>query len=867
MLRLSAGRVSVSGVGAMNARLAVAVACLGLVLAGWAASPAPAAFPGQNGKIAFDTLRDGNVAIYVMDADGAGQTNLTGTTNDDFEPAWSADGQRIAFTSFRDGNNEIYVMNANGAGQTNLTNNASSDDTPAWSPDGQKIAFTSTRDGAANGEIYVMNADGSGQTNLSNNAAFDREPTWSPDGSRIAFERGHEIFVMNADGSGQTNLSNNAAADDQPAWSPDGQKLAFRSTRGGNVEVFVMNADGSGQTNLSNNAADDREPAWAPDGSKIAFERDTDVFTMNADGSAPTNLTNRTGFDGTPDWQPIPTAAPIVFVHGFLGSKILCGGAELWPNLPSPRLPEMELEPDGQTNAGCASAGPAPGQLVENAPIGPISADVYGSTVAFLRDLQPDDFHLYAWDWRKNPEEAVAGLDALIDEVRDGPDGQVVLMAHSMGGLVVRSYVEDAARAEKVARAVTVATPYWGSPKSLFPFVYGVEAPGLSELDGFFDNDELREFARHLQGLFFLWPSARYGPWLSIEDRPSPLSQDALLDFVEERDGNRSLLATALGAHAARLDELRTNGVDYQTVIGSGIHTIGSVEIESSLVLGLLPSALGGPLELVHVNWVNGDGTVPLSSARAATPAVRQHFTCAIKHVPLPGHSSVTSRLRGFLLEGLEIDTLPVSGVLCDPQGFALSVFPLGGGVFTSRAPAPRMLASRGTAPGSLTFEQAEQQGLLEMVNTGAQIEAATSTTAPLTLSLQSRGAALRIAPMQNGEQGKARTYGPVGRGVLTIELGAAVTVKQNGKMVKPSKDDNKAPKTRVRILPGGPKLTLQFTIRDASPVSTYVKYGKRVKEVRKTLRVSAARLRKGVYVQSVDAFGNAEEAKRIKRR
>ncbi len=47
----------------------------------------------------------------------------------------------------------------------------------------------------------------------------------------------------------------------------------------------------------------------------------------------------------------------------------------------------------------------------------------------------------------------MAGLDALIDQVRDGPDGKVVLMAHSAGGLVVRSYVEDSSQgAEGLAR-------------------------------------------------------------------------------------------------------------------------------------------------------------------------------------------------------------------------------------------------------------------------------------------------------------------------------------------------------------------------------------------------------------------------------
>ena len=41
---------------------------------------------------------------------------------------------KIAFISDRDGNGEVYVMNADGTGQTNLTNNPSDDFGPAWSP-------------------------------------------------------------------------------------------------------------------------------------------------------------------------------------------------------------------------------------------------------------------------------------------------------------------------------------------------------------------------------------------------------------------------------------------------------------------------------------------------------------------------------------------------------------------------------------------------------------------------------------------------------------------------------------------------------------------------------------------------------------
>ena len=75
----------------------------------------------------------------------------------DGSPSWSSDGGRIAFDSLRDGNGEIYVMNADGSGQTRLTDDPGFDGSPSWSPDGSRIAFQSFRDGDANPEIYVMN--------------------------------------------------------------------------------------------------------------------------------------------------------------------------------------------------------------------------------------------------------------------------------------------------------------------------------------------------------------------------------------------------------------------------------------------------------------------------------------------------------------------------------------------------------------------------------------------------------------------------------------------------------------------------------------------------------------------------------------
>src|SRR5207249_1720020 len=93
-------------------------------------------------------------------------------------------GGEIAFETFRDGNREIYVMNVDGSGVIRLTNNLAPEFAHAWSPDGTKLTFYSDPDG--NAEIYVMNADGTGLVNLTHNPAFDCCAVWSPDGTKLA---------------------------------------------------------------------------------------------------------------------------------------------------------------------------------------------------------------------------------------------------------------------------------------------------------------------------------------------------------------------------------------------------------------------------------------------------------------------------------------------------------------------------------------------------------------------------------------------------------------------------------------------------------------------------------------------------------
>ena len=92
--------------------------------------------------------------IYIVDITGENLQQLTDHPAQDVYPAWSPDGQWIVFQSDRDGDMAIHLMEADGANPKWLANGRR----PEWSPDSQQIAFVSRRGGVPG--IFIMDREG-----------------------------------------------------------------------------------------------------------------------------------------------------------------------------------------------------------------------------------------------------------------------------------------------------------------------------------------------------------------------------------------------------------------------------------------------------------------------------------------------------------------------------------------------------------------------------------------------------------------------------------------------------------------------------------------------------------------------------------
>ena len=239
-------------------------------------------FSADGKKMAFSALlrRESlpSVRLQTNSGDAAGApVPLVQNTNDRNNfPTFSPDGRRIAFQTCNIGGTgcDIWLMNADGSNQIQLTTNENSELIPSWFPDMEQIAFISNRTGHLT--LWAINLNTKRERmllDLKDNLDYAR---LSPDGKQIVFNfkrNGGVINVWTASlaGGEPKQLTFDKEMMGFPSWSPDGKYIAFQMKRGDDTHVMIMPSEGGTPTQLTFDKGQSWIYDWSPDGDKILF--------------------------------------------------------------------------------------------------------------------------------------------------------------------------------------------------------------------------------------------------------------------------------------------------------------------------------------------------------------------------------------------------------------------------------------------------------------------------------------------------------------------------------------------------------------------------------------------------------------------
>lgn len=171
-----------------------------------------------------------NREIFVMNADGSEQRQLTRTSCQESNVAWIKGGRKLAFLSNEDGSGQVYEMNPDGTERRKLTDRKGGIDGFTFSPDEKKLLFTAqvkTRESTADKYPDLPKATGV----IVNNLMYKHWDEW--------VTTAPHPFVADFNGEGISNERDLLEGEpyespmkpfggmEQLAWSPDSETVAY----------------------------------------------------------------------------------------------------------------------------------------------------------------------------------------------------------------------------------------------------------------------------------------------------------------------------------------------------------------------------------------------------------------------------------------------------------------------------------------------------------------------------------------------------------------------------------------------------------------------------------------------------------------
>jgi phospholipase A1 len=297
----------------------------------------------------------------------------------------------------------------------------------------------------------------------------------------------------------------------------------------------------------------------------------------------------------------------VYLLPGIMGSRLALNGREIWP----PTISELTVSHYSRM-AELSNPSAVSTDLIRQVTDCYV---VYGSLMDDLRSWGYEDNktggnrgRLIPWhyDWRKDIREIAASLSTEFRTASEGGKIDLVIIAHSMGGLIARYALEvdDPAMGDVAWRAscsglITLGTPHRGAPLAL------VRALGLESAMGMRAAD-IKSFTANPQfpsAYQLLPPANAFSFWNAVSNR-APLEVIDIADPIvaEQLHLNSQNLHAATELYQALAKGKRPAKCRYFNFIGRKLDTIvrGTLDAASALTA---PKVQDG-----------GDGTVPIWS-------------------------------------------------------------------------------------------------------------------------------------------------------------------------------------------------------------------------------------------------------------
>lgn len=256
----------------------------------------------------------------------------------------------------------------------------------------------------------------------------------------------------------------------------------------------------------------------------------------------------------------------------------------------------------------------------------------------------------FPYDWRNSNADTALLLKTKIDSVKQICGcSKVDIVAHSMGGLVARSYAQSSSYGDDIDKLIFLGTPQRGAPKDYASWEAG-EILGSSVPD-FFLRYTLESEAKHLgyNNLYDYvhnWPITSVEELLPTYDYLKNASTSNIIHYPSGYPANTFLENLNQG-----LVHFLSSNIDITNIVGNtGTSTISIIRVVPSATLPLWKDGYPEGFDLNSgdqgLEQGVGDGTVPLTSAkfggRFDTQIISDHTS-----LPTESEEEVYQKLTG----------------------------------------------------------------------------------------------------------------------------------------------------------------------------------------------------------------------------